>query len=87
MITPMPGELIVEIIEDIVKETESGILIADPKFHGLPKHGKVCWVGKGVDKSLVGKKVLYKEDNPQGFWFEDVAMMRIKEDQLQGVYE
>lgn len=87
--------ILLEPIYRVPKETENGILMPDSIKEGPPVKGKVYSVGDNVndgDRPLhhpikPGDLIIFKEDSPRGFKYEDKVLFKIHKSQVWGLFE
>lgn len=80
---PIPGYIIVE-PEDRAEQIapKHGLVIAEPKFQGPPNIGTIYQVAEGEDTFAVGMRVVFKEEHPKGFKWDDRTLFRLDRDQI-----
>jgi len=81
----MPNKVIIEYIPAGETERESGLLVAGPKYQGIPDRGKVISVGAGVEDVEVGMNVLFNVHSPVGFKFEGKSYIPVDSKDLMGI--
>lgn len=85
MLNPLKGEIIVELIEPET-ETKSGLLVIPDKMQPIPNRGIVYAIASDIEECKVGQEIVFKENHPKGFKFDDKKLLKIKKEQLMGVF-
>lgn len=94
MLVPLPGTVLVEpllrheAMQDDIQNRISGFLMAKPEYEGIPNVGTVYALPEGYvdDHIKVGARVLFNENQPKGFKFEDRKLFRLQLEQIVAIF-
>lgn len=85
---PINDKVLVEYRDrsDDIRDTTS-LLIADPKFEGIPNKGEVLAVPKGCTLVKPGDVIHYQMQSPTGFEWKGKKIIPVPIDCIMGVYK